>query len=359
MTNSLVFSTCSALAAGLMFALPFSANVHAGECKNPNALGVSRVITVDTKGGPRFGNVQYRNKEQELLKDGEVILTFDDGPLRRHTKAVLAALDAHCTKATFFAVGRMAIADADMLRKVADAGHSIGHHTWSHKNQKQRSFNNAVAEFELGVSAVTLATGRPTVPFFRFPYLADPFRMKAYLAERNFAIFSIDVDSYDFRTRSGNTMLRNVMSQLKRRRKGIILFHDIQHSTAKGIRSVLDTLKAKGFKIVHLVAKAPAVTLPEYDKEAAVLLEKRRYMVSARPIKTAFNFNARGLPASAPMMVEKRLRPAGSTATASQVRRPHQRSTAASKPSVKTAPVANANANKLPRWQRRVLGIIE
>ena len=97
----------------------------------PNALGVSRVVEIDTSAGPRFG-AQY--KQPDLLADGEVVLTFDDGPLRAYTRRVLEALQAHCTKATFFVVGRMAVADPEMVREYARLGHTVGIHTWSHAN---------------------------------------------------------------------------------------------------------------------------------------------------------------------------------------------------------------------------------
>ncbi|MEM9026773.1 MAG: polysaccharide deacetylase family protein [Pseudomonadota bacterium] len=323
-------------------------------CNRPGALGVSRIIEIDTANGPHFGKVQYNKTGPSILKDGEVVLTFDDGPLRRYTKQVLKALAAHCTKATFFAVGRMAVADADMLRKVADAGHTVGHHTWSHKNQFRRSFPRAVAEFELGVSAVSAAIGRPTAPFFRFPYLADPRAMRAYVAQRGYGIFSIDIDSYDFRTRSGSRMRRNVMSQLKRRRKGIILFHDIQASTARGIDALLGQLKSNGFRVVHIVAKAPAQTLPEYDKEAQVLLEKRRYTSRARPIKTSFQFNGAVAPQPPGNPVARTRFEATSsgqsrstTGVSTSARQPRANATS------NNAPAGNAT----PAWKQRALGL--
>src|SRR5262245_28201006 len=93
----------------------------------PDALGVSRVAEIDTRAGPRF---VFQYKEQDILADGEVVLTFDDGPLRVYTKPVLEALAAHCTKATFFLVGRMAVADPEMVREYARLGHTVGIHTW-------------------------------------------------------------------------------------------------------------------------------------------------------------------------------------------------------------------------------------
>src|SRR5262245_49024836 len=71
-----------------------------------NTLGVSRTVEIDTSTGPRFG---FQYQEQPLLAEGEVVLTFDDGPLRTYTRHVLDALAAQCTKATFFLVGRMAV----------------------------------------------------------------------------------------------------------------------------------------------------------------------------------------------------------------------------------------------------------
>ena len=91
-----------------------AAHSNPAQCASSDAIGVSRVVEIDTASGPRFGQLQY--KDIDFLRDGEVVLTFDDGPLRRHSRAVLDALDAHCTKATFFIVGRMAISDPETLQ---------------------------------------------------------------------------------------------------------------------------------------------------------------------------------------------------------------------------------------------------
>ena len=69
-------------------------------CNNPNALGVSRVVEIDTTGGPGFGFEHF--KAYDFLRDKEVVLTFDDGPWPGHTPAVLKALADQCTKALFF-----------------------------------------------------------------------------------------------------------------------------------------------------------------------------------------------------------------------------------------------------------------
>ena len=227
-----------------------------------NALGTSRTVEIDTSKGPLYG---FQYKDQNFLNDGEVVLTFDDGPLRSYTVPVLEALAAHCTKATFFVVGRMAVADPDMVKEYDRRGHTIGTHTWSHVNLRAASPARARAEIELGFSAVQKALGKPIAPFFRFPFLADPPGMIAHLKERQIGIFSIDVDSKDFRTRDPVTVHRRVMGDVARPRKGIILFHDIQASTAGAIKTMLAELKARGYKVVHLRPTQGQVTVAEYD----------------------------------------------------------------------------------------------
>jgi hypothetical protein len=99
---------------------------------NPNALGVSRTVEIDTTGGPGFGFEHFKN--HDFLRDGEVVLTFDDGPWPKNTQAVIAALAAHCTKAIFFPIGVHATYDPAILKQVAAGGHAIGSHTWCHQD---------------------------------------------------------------------------------------------------------------------------------------------------------------------------------------------------------------------------------
>src|SRR5262249_29119871 len=86
---------------------------------NPNALGIGRVVELDTTGGPGFGFEHF--KTHDFLRPGEVVLTFDDGPWPKHTPAVLAALAAHCTKAIFFPIGLHATYEPGILKQVAAA----------------------------------------------------------------------------------------------------------------------------------------------------------------------------------------------------------------------------------------------
>src|SRR3954453_10841168 len=131
-------------------------------CSNPNGLGVARTVEIDTTGGPGFGSEQF--KTHDFLREGEVVLTFDDGPWPKNTQAVLAALAAHCTKAIFFPIGLHATYEPGILKQVAAAGHAIGSHTWCHQDLSKTKGRcnvhgkvhtveyNAKDEIEMGIS---------------------------------------------------------------------------------------------------------------------------------------------------------------------------------------------------------------
>jgi peptidoglycan/xylan/chitin deacetylase (PgdA/CDA1 family) len=235
------------------------------KCNNPNALGVERVVAIDTTGGPGFGFQNF--KAYDFLKDHEVVLTFDDGPWPGNTERVLKALADQCTKAMFFTIGEHASWHPEILKKDFEAGMTVGSHTWSHKDLTKMSFEEAKAEVEKGIAAVSVAAGnKPIAPFFRFPALRMPPEILKYLASRNIAIMSTDIDSFDFKIRRPAQVVHSVISKLEKRGKGIVLMHDFQHATSEALPEVLKQLKEKGFKIVQVVAKKPLEPLPQYVK---------------------------------------------------------------------------------------------
>ena len=239
------------------------------ECPgNPDPLGVSRVVEIDTTGGPGFGFQHYR--AYDFLQPKEVVLTFDDGPLTDRTMAVLAALNAECTRAIFFSVGKQAAASPEILRDVAKSGNAVGAHTMLHKDLSKMPFDQAKDEIERSISVIHRAVGGPTAPFFRFPFLKDSPETLKHLADRNIAVFSTDIDSFDFKPSKPDKLVKHIMALLDKRGKGIVLMHDIQQHTAKAMPDLLKALKAGGYKIVQITPKAPVQTLPEFD----ALIEK-------------------------------------------------------------------------------------
>lgn len=236
-------------------------------CDKPEALGLSRIVEIDTMGGPAFGFEHF--KQYDFLRDKEVVLTFDDGPWPGNTPAVLKALTDNCAKATFFEIGEHAMWHPEIAKQVAAAGMTIGSHTWSHKDLAKNPYasdlDQAKAEIEMGVSAVHMAVDGPIASFFRFPDLQHTPALLSYLGERNIASFSTDIDSFDFKMRRPEPVIQSVMAKLQNRGKGIILMHDFRPATAEAMPELLRQLKAGGYKVVHMVPKAPVATLAKYD----------------------------------------------------------------------------------------------
>ena len=251
-------------------------------CANPDALGVSRVVQIDTTGGPGFGFEHF--KQLDFLRDKEIVLTFDDGPWPNNTPAVLKALAEECTKGLFFPIGKHATYYPEILKQVAAAGHTIGSHTWSHAVLTKKGTTDQMAkdEIEKGISAVRWALGEPPSPFFRFPALQHPPAMVTYLGERNIAIWSCDLDSFDFKASKPETVIASVMGKLDKLGKGIILMHDFQKHTAEALPALLRRLKAGGYKVVQVKAKGPVQTIASYDE--AILKDTKLPTVSSRPV---------------------------------------------------------------------------
>ena len=253
-------------------------------CSNPDALGIGRVVEIDTTGGPGFGFEHF--KQLDFLRDKEVVLTFDDGPWPENTPSVLKTLANECTTGIFFSIGKHATYYPEILKQVAAAGHTIGAHTWSHATltNKKLSEDQRKEEIEKGFSAVKWALGAPPAPFFRFPALQHPPEMVSYLGTRNIGIFSCDLDSFDFKARNPQQVIDVTMKKLDKLGKGIILMHDFHKHTAEALPDLLRRLKAGGYKVVQVKAKAPVQTLAQYDEE--VLKDVKLPTVSSRPVSS-------------------------------------------------------------------------
>ena len=220
-------------------------------CNNPNALGVSRTVQIDTMGGPGFGMSQYR--DYDFLQ--------------------------------FFSIGKHATWHPEVLKQVVAAGHTVGSHTWSHQNLAHKSSQEAQDEIEKGMSAVAMMAGTPIAPFFRYPQLRQTANLKAYLVQRNVAAFSIDIDSEDFKIKKPDVLVGSTMAKLKKNGKGIILMHDLHKWTALAVPELLAQLKANGYKVVHVRAKDTLDTLPKYD--AIVAAAQPAKSKNARAISAA------------------------------------------------------------------------
>jgi peptidoglycan/xylan/chitin deacetylase (PgdA/CDA1 family) len=234
-------------------------SASAADCPgHPDALGTSRTLVVDPREHPRIGTMQY--PETLPLRDHEVVLTFDDGPLPRNSNQVLDILASQCVKATFFEIGRMAKAYPEGVRKLAEAGHSIGTHSEDHPlTMNHMPIERVKQEIDDGIESVKAALGDDTAlsPFFRIPGLLRADDVEDYLASQGIQIWSADFLADDWRHISSSRVYDLAMKRLEEKGKGILLLHDIQARTAAALPRILQEMKARGYRIVHVVAATP------------------------------------------------------------------------------------------------------
>jgi peptidoglycan/xylan/chitin deacetylase (PgdA/CDA1 family) len=227
----------------------------AADCPgHPDALGTSRTLVVDPRQHPIIGSMQYANTLP--LEDHEVVLTFDDGPLPKYSAQILDILAAHCAKATFFLVGRQAQASPEGVRKVRDAGHTVATHTQTHPSSMHRMpIDRARREIDDGIASVTaaLADGTAPAPFFRIPGLARTDAIEEYTEAKGLQIWSADFPADDWRGISAARVYDLAMQRLEAKGRGILLLHDIQPRTVAALPRILNELKARGYRLVHVV----------------------------------------------------------------------------------------------------------
>ena len=215
------------------------------------------------------------------------MLTFDDGPWPVNTPAVLKALAEECTTGIFFTIGKHATYYPEIIKQVYAAGHTVGTHTWSHIALVNKKLNEEQRkeEIEKGFAAVKWALGGVSpAPFFRFPALQHPPEMVTYLGERNIAMFSTDLDSFDFKASNAQTVIDNVMRKVDKLGKGIILMHDFHKHTGEAVPELLKKLKAGGYKVVAMRAKEPVQVIAKYEEE--VIKDLKLPTVSSRPVSS-------------------------------------------------------------------------
>jgi len=259
----------------LMLAALATAKARADDCTgNPNALGTSRVLTIDPREFPRIGMVQYTRSLP--LEDKEVVLTFDDGPLPPYTNRVLDVLAEHCVKANYFLVGRMARGYPELARRILTEGHTVGTHSENHLLGFDRApLDTVKSEIEQGIVSVTRVVGKNSAAtsFFRIPGFLRRHEVEAYLQARHMTTWSADLVADDWRHISASEVVRRAIARLDEKGKGILLLHDIQPATALALPELLRELKTKGYRIVQVVPGKGEMSVPVAAKPAPMPAE--------------------------------------------------------------------------------------
>ncbi|EDY43434.2 polysaccharide deacetylase family protein, partial [Streptomyces sp. SPB074] len=178
-------------------------------------------------------------------------LTFDDGPDPRWTPEILAVLAAHEARATFFVCGRQAAKHPALLRRITEAGHLLGNHTWDHR--RLTGLGRASVEDELLRTSETVrrATGRAPA-WFRAPYGEWDRTVHALGARHGMEPLAWSVDTRDWSRPGAAAITRRVLAGAAP--GAVVLCHDgggDRAQTVAALRGFLPRLRAAGFGLVQ------------------------------------------------------------------------------------------------------------
>lgn len=185
-------------------------------------------------------------KQVDILRRGTqefkvVALTFDDGPDPLYTPGVLDILHRYDVTATFFMVGRHVQQYPDIARRVAEEGHSIGNHTWSHRSLVPLTVDQARSEIMHAHSVIKDITGI-TPKLLRPPRGVYSAFARDYLKEQGYTMILWDVTSQDWAELPARRIAGNVLSHAGP--GSILLFHDSGNLVSSAGGNRINTLRA-------------------------------------------------------------------------------------------------------------------
>ncbi|MHA4868457.1 polysaccharide deacetylase family protein [Duganella sp. PWIR1] len=175
-----------------------------------------------------------------------VVLTFDDGPHGTYTEEVAAILKQYNVPGVFFEVGQNVGRYKAQSKRLIDAGHTVGNHSYSHALLSKQSGDKLYGEIANADSALKAADERRS-PLFRFPYGAHNAEGLEVLSKLGLRSVMWNVDSMDWADPVPSSIANRVLTTLGKEQRGIILFHDIHERSVKALPMVLDKLIADGY----------------------------------------------------------------------------------------------------------------
>ncbi|MGW8066127.1 polysaccharide deacetylase family protein [Streptomyces ziwulingensis] len=178
-----------------------------------------------------------------------MLLTFDDGPDPRYTPDILDTLAKYDVRATFFVCGEMADRNRGLLSRMADEGHVVGNHTWSHPLLTRLTRRRIRSEMERTSEVVEQAHGEPP-RWFRAPYGAWNRAAFQLGAELGMEPLAWTVDTLDWTTPGTRTIVGRVEDGAA---PGVVvLSHDAggdRSQTVRALRAYLPELLDSGYRL--------------------------------------------------------------------------------------------------------------
>ena len=189
----------------------------------------------------------YHSRHNERM---EIALSFDDGPHPRLTPVILKILEEYGIKATFFMVGENVGYYPAAARAVAEAGHEIGNHTFSHRKFGRLEEEELRREILSCEEAIASVSDSP-VRFIRPPEGQMSDTMRRVIGASDYRVILWDVDTRDWAHTPPAEITRHILDTV--RAGDIILMHDFigyDSPTPEALRVVIPALLERGFHFV-------------------------------------------------------------------------------------------------------------
>lgn len=198
---------------------------------------------------------------QDRCRSGRVALTFDDGPSPTWTPQLVRLLERLDVPAAFFMVGTRVEAHPEVVRQVADAGFTIGNHTWDHTDLTTLRRGEIRAQLRRTDRALRAAGVTPS-PYVRPPYGAADDRVRRLLDRFGVETAFWTVDSEDWTGLTPRQMRRKVVAGVESRsRSGSVVLHHDGAESAPAMLAALPRevrrLERDGYCFVELADADP------------------------------------------------------------------------------------------------------
>lgn len=200
-------------------------------------------------------DLSYKNlcNIKKLLNNDDkfVALTFDDGPSNNRTNDIINVLEGYEVKVTFFVLGERIKKTFEIVKKIHEAGHELGNHSWSHRKLTSLSSEEQLQELEKTNIALKSVTGRD-VKWFRPPYGCHDSNLIENANRLNMYSILWTVDSLDWQGDKPEILVKRVLSNIHN--GAIILFHDHDNksNTIEALPQIIKILKESGYAFITL-----------------------------------------------------------------------------------------------------------
>ena len=196
----------------------------------------------------------FRSRQRASREEKVLYLTFDDGP-SKYTPRILDSLEANGGRATFFMVGNRVASYASTVKRMADLGCETDSHTWAHTYLTGMSEGEILQSLNQTRDAIVAAGGNAPKGV-RPPGGKINDASKAVLAKAGMPSIIWSVDTLDWKTRNTQSIIDEVMRNLKD--GDIILMHDIHTQTVDAALQLIPKLEEEGYQLVTVSEMAAA-----------------------------------------------------------------------------------------------------